>query len=66
MGGLLNGRGQQRVENAGKDIKGHRAKLGNQVCLSLLSWNKLFTVIVSSEELLLAALCFPDSFLSFI
>lgn len=40
--------------------------MGNQVRLALVSQNKLFTVIVSSEELLLAALCFPDCLLSFI
>jgi len=40
--------------------------VGNQVCLALLSWNKLVTVIVFSEELLFAALCFPDCLRSFI
>lgn len=60
------------LENISRDIGGKKKNnwktsfVGNKVCLALLSWNKLFTVIVSSEELLLAALCFFDCLLSFI
>lgn len=50
-----------------KTLRGIRQNfVGNQVCLVLVSWNKLFTVIVSSEELSLAALCFSDCLHSFI
>lgn len=54
MGGLLNSGGWQEAENVGKAGKVHRAKLcGKSSFLALLSWNKLFTVVVTSEELLL-------------
>lgn len=49
-----------------KILRGIRQNfVGNQVCLALVSWNKLFTVFISSEEVLLAALCFSDCLCSF-